>query len=119
MDIPQEFIVTASYTKNERNGEYYQHFGIVKSLMSLYGDKEEDLRTVKLAVVPGVNLDNRKETTKVDYWGYWNYETQRLSIIYPSFIQFSVCFPYGAKAEEETNRGKCLNLKVVEVLPYK
>jgi hypothetical protein len=30
----------------------------------------------------------------------------------------SIKILYGAKAEEETNRGKCLNLKIVEVLPY-
>lgn len=116
--IPNRFTFTAAYKNSERTGEYYQHFGIHTSLLSIYGVKPDELRTVTLEVIPEVNLENRKETNDVDYWGFWNNETERLSLIYPSYIQFAVCFPYGPKAEEEVGRGKCLNLKVVDVQPY-
>lgn len=116
--IPSEFTLTASIKNDSKHGIYYQHFGIHHGFLGIYGVKEEDLRTVKLEVIPDVNLDNRKETSDPDYWGYWNFETKRLSLIYPSFIQFQVCFPYGPKAEEERNRGKCLNLRIVDVQPY-
>ena len=117
--LPNEFVVTASIKRSEKHGEYYQHFGIHHSLLSLYGVKVEDLCRVRFEIIPDVNLDNRKETNDIDYWGLYNFEEKRLSLIYPSYIQFYVCFPYGPKDEETRGRGKCLNLKIVEILPYK
>ena len=117
-NIPTEFILTAAYVDSKKNGEYYNHFGIHHSLLSIYGVTEENLRRVKLQIIPEVNLENRKETNDVDYWGLWSYEKQQIMLVYPSFIQFYVCFPYGPKDEENRGRGKCVNLKVVEVLPY-
>lgn len=116
--IPTEFITTCSIRRDSKHGEYLQHFGIHHSLLSIYGVKEEDLRTVKLIVNPDVNLSNREETNEPDYWGFWNYETKRLSLVYPSYIQFAVCFPYGPKSEEDVNRGKCLNLKIATLTFY-
>jgi hypothetical protein len=116
--IPNQFVVTASIKKSEKHGEYYQHFGIHHNLLSIYGVTVKDLRRIKFEIIPNVNLENRKETDAVDYWGLYNFEQEKLMLIYPSFIQFHVCFPYGAKNEEDRGRGKCLNLKIVEVLPY-
>jgi len=116
--IPNEFVLSAAYYKSEKHGEYYHHFGIHSSLLSLYGVEESDLRKIKLRIIPEVNLENRKESNEPDYWGLYDFNDKKLKHVYPSFIQFEVCFPYGPKVEEDIGRAKCLNLKVVEVLPY-
>jgi len=116
VEIPNTFVTTATFNGGRK--PCYEHFGIVPSLASVYGNKPEEIRTVTLEVVPNVTLDNRQETDEVDYWGFFNFETKRLSLIYPHFISFQVCFPYGPKSEEEVGRGKCLNLKIIKVEPY-
>ncbi len=116
LNIPNEFTVSAVLYKSQKNGIFYRHFGITVASVAIYGDNPKDIRILKLGVISGVNLDNRKDKDCADYWGFWDYETKSLIIIYPSFIQFQVCFPYGPKAAEKAKQGKCLNLDVIEIL---
>jgi len=46
------------------------------------------------------------------YWGWWNSEDNSFHFVFPSRLQVDMCFPYGAKAEEERGRGKMMPVNV-------
>ena len=47
------------------------------------------------------------------YWGWQDTDSEDCSMIQPTWVQFSVCFAYGVKAEEEAGRGRRVNLTLV------
>lgn len=51
-----------------------------------------------------------------DYWGWQDTGKDKYCMIYPSWVQFTVCFPYGYEALEERGEGKAVRLLVVEIL---
>ena len=70
-----------------------------------------------------VNVELHKDQTPetkntgfgIDYWGWQRTIEKDLIMIWPSFPQFSMCFCYGYKSEEERGRGKAYRLSVEEV----
>jgi hypothetical protein len=40
------------------------------------------------------------------YWGWWDEEQKRFSIVYWRRMQVEICFTYGYKIEEEQGKGK-------------
>lgn len=47
------------------------------------------------------------------YWGWEDAEKPgRFSMIWPSFVQLQVCFPYGIDIEEKKGKGRRVQLRV-------
>lgn len=49
------------------------------------------------------------------YWGWWDAEQDKFSMIYLSKFLLAMCFPYGIRAEEEAGKGKALRFRIEEV----
>lgn len=92
------------------DGQSYTHFGIVPSFSSIYGDKEEDIRELKVSEV-----QSEDEKDGADYWGWYDYTNKKFSMIYPKRFLLNMCFPSGIKATEEAGRGKAYRLKIINV----
>lgn len=54
---------------------------------------------------------NRMEEIK--YWGWLESDTGVVSMIYPSFVQFQICFPYGIEVAEKRKEGIRCYLKLL------
>lgn len=49
------------------------------------------------------------------HWGWLETGADGPTMIWPSHAQFSVCFPYGYRAEEEAGKGRAVRLAVTRV----
>lgn len=106
------------YTKNAIfNNNHYHHFGIHPITASLYGDKVEDIKKVSFIIDDDqtVKKDNfvGGGKDKADYWGWFDYEQNDFTMIYPQRFLLDMCFPAGIKATETFNQGKSYRLKII------
>lgn len=51
------------------------------------------------------------------YYGWHAKEDRFYSMIFPSYIQFKICFPYGHEIEEEKGHGRMIRLSIEEIMP--
>ncbi len=52
------------------------------------------------------------EDSQGDYWGWLASDAAEPSMVWPSKVQFTMCFPYGPEAEVKRGKGKILRLRV-------
>lgn len=88
---------------------YYTHFGINSVTARVWGNKPSDVIKVRMMIAP-----DQTESEPPDYWGWWSYTDKRFHMIWPSKAQFSICFPYGYKANEKRGEGKAYRLIVIK-----
>ena len=51
-----------------------------------------------------------------NYWGWLDAsDPTAYTMIWPSEVQFDICFTYGPKVEEDRGRGRKVNLTVTEI----
>ena len=91
----------------------YTHFGIHPMIASLYGDDPKDIINVKIEI----SKDQKKPNPEgpyvgADYWGWYDFEKKKFTMIYAQYFLLNMCFPYGLKTEEERNIGKAYRLLV-------
>ena len=109
------FKMTATLNKS---GRFYQHFGIRPVLVSLYGDKVEDIRELTMKISEDQTIP-KGVIKEPDYWGWYDNDKKLFSImIYAQRFLLEMCFPYGLKAEEDAEKGKAYRLEIVNVEPY-
>lgn len=118
-DCPKVFDMTATWF--EKAG-WYTHFGIHPVTASLYGNKVEDIINIRCTVIEGVSGINRDRTKDKDqvYWGWfefdeWYNKDKSVSLIYPCFMLFNMCFPSGAETMEKLNQGICLSFTIERI----
>ena len=106
-----EFEITAVWDE-----KCYHHFGIHPNLISLYGDKVEDIETITMRISDDQSVpESKQKQEEVDYWGWYDNEDKRFTnMIYSAYFILEICFPAGIKATEESGRGKAYRLEVVE-----
>lgn len=103
-------------TKNTHNGvDYFTHIGIHKDHISMWGIKSVN-EVYDLVFEIHENQEKSKNYNDIDYWGWFDYGTNKVSMIYPSYNLFSICFPYGIDVEEKCNKGKAYRLKLVKII---
>jgi len=107
----ENFSTTATLN---RSGKYYQHFGIRKELVSLYGDNAEDIVEVELKISTDQSVPEGT-TEGADYWGWYDKDKGFGQMIYAQYFLLNMCFPYGIKASEERGQGKAYRLEIVNV----
>ena len=106
----ENFKITATLNKN---GKFYEHFGIHNVLASLYGNKPEDIVKLEMHISEDQTIPPSDQSMNPDYWGWYDFEEQKFTMIYAKRFLLEMCFPYGIKAEEEKNRGKSYRLLII------
>lgn len=106
-----EFEITAVWDE-----KHYQHFGIHPNLVSLYGDKVEDIETITMKVSDDQSIPEPNEKQEVaDYWGWYDFVDKRFTnMIYSARFILGICFPCGIEITEESGRGKAYRLEVIK-----
>lgn len=103
---PQE-VVLYGHEYEGRNGKYLLHL-------------EEDPRGTRMydygAPVLRVEARLAAEGEEPTLFGWWDYE--RVSMVWPSRVQFEMCFPYGSKVEVAAGAGRPIQLVVTKIEPY-
>lgn len=89
-----------------------KHFGISQLSASLYGDKIEDIISVKFRLANEQGIP-KEITYSPDYWGWYCFERRDFSLVWPSFMSLDLCFPSGIKGAEEAGKGKAYRLEVI------
>ena len=59
---------------------------------------------------------NDPKVNEPDYWGWWDAEDKKFTLIWPKHFLLEMCFPYGTKAEEERGKGKIYRVNVKTVI---
>lgn len=118
-EVPPSRVVPGSsmqlYAERIQRGNYvtYSHFFNAKFLVEMCGAEENDI----------VRVDIRERTEydePSEHWGWESWDERdgeiRYCMIWPSFLQLDMCFPYGSKAATEAGQGRPVNLVVTEIL---
>lgn len=74
-----------------------------------------ELHGLPYPIVPVAVREVTDDDPAATHWGWLRTGGDTPSMIWPSHAQFSVCFPYGYRAEEEAGRGRMVRLAVEEV----
>lgn len=91
----------------------YHHFVIHPVTASLYGNSEEDIETVIMTIAENQEViphEKDKHINESDYWGWFNYDSEKFTMIYPKRFLLSMCFPSGIEGEESAGTGKAYRL---------
>jgi len=100
------------------NGRHYVHFGIHPTTASLYGNRREDIveLTMRLAEDQEVpkHTSGPKSNPNADYWGWYEDDIGKFTLIWQAYMLLEMCFPYGMKVEEDKGRGKAFRLEIVQ-----
>lgn len=110
----ENFKITATLNKN---GRFYEHFGIFPQIVSLYGNRVEDIVEIEFKIStdqtkPEANNNNMNP----DYWGWYDNDKQAFSMmIFAQYFLLNMCFPYGIKASEEHGEGKAYRLEIQNI----
>jgi hypothetical protein len=105
-------ITTAVFEKN-----IFRHFGIHPKTANLYGDDPSSIVNVELSVAEDQSAASSKENQEAepDYWGWYDFQQKRFSMIYAKYFLLNMCFPAGIKPAEEAGQGKAYRLNVKEL----
>jgi hypothetical protein len=97
--------------------DHYRHFGIHPKTAMLYGDNPSEIVNVELSVAEDQSEVSAEEHTKKepDYWGWFDENQKRFTMIYPKYFLLNMCFPAGVKPAEEAGQGKAYRLNVKEI----
>jgi hypothetical protein len=84
------------------HGNFYNHFGISKISAALYGDEVSDIDTVEITFAEDQTIDARAN----EYWGFYDFERSKLSLIYAAYVLLDMCFAYGVNAAEHVKHSR-------------
>ncbi len=88
------------------------HFGIRDMTSSLYGYKPKDILEVDMVISEDQTLpENDNDRTEPDYWGWYDNDDKRISMMYSARFLLDMCFPYGIKASEKAGQGKAFRFE--------
>lgn len=76
--------------------------------------------TAMCGVAPILEVEARlvaDDDPAATHWAWINTGESDPRMIYPAWVLFSICFPYGPKAEVESGKGRIVRLAVTEVAP--
>lgn len=97
---------TKEYRRQDGKFYYTNIFSTIKSVKMCIAEP---------APIFKIDVIETKEIDENSYYGWLEFEDSNISYIYPHLTLFSVCFPYGYKAEEERGIGKLIRVKIIEL----
>ena len=107
------FIKTGVLRRSVGNIKYFTHFGINPKYRSIYGvSYDETIYEIEFEI--DTNQEHPNISNGIDYWGWLNNgDTEdKMTMIWPTLVQFRACFPYGFETEEACGKGKAYRLKI-------
>ncbi len=110
--MKKTFEVTCVFDKDEK---YYEHFWINEKIAFFYGNKPEEIVTIKMKVSKNQKLKSFEEgklSQENDYWGWYDFEEKKFRLIWHKRLFLEMCFP-DMKASEEAKHGKAYRLEIV------
>lgn len=100
--------------RNERDGQVY--YDAIYS--SPFGTKMHGAGEIyELTFIIMDDKEISKEQNTVEYWG-WLTDDNRVSMVFPAYFLFNMCFPNGAKKTEEFGDGERVKLELVDEKIY-
>lgn len=100
-------------TNPQTNETYFHNIGLHPKHRYMYGIKpDEDIYEVEF------ELHNDQETKPnwkaQEYWGWLDTgnDIDKMTMIFPNYSLFFMCFPYGVEPLEQKGRGKSYRLNV-------
>lgn len=94
------------------SGDHYQHFGIHPITANLYGNRVDEIVNLTMVISNDQTVPVHDTSMVADYWGYYDYDDKRFSLIYPKHFLLNMCFPNGIKACEDAGQGKAYRLEI-------
>lgn len=88
------------------NGTYLAHLG-ERRWVEIHGLEEP--------IVPVQVREVEHDDPAGTHWGWLGTGKDTPTMIWPSRVQFNMCFPYGPAVEAEHGKGRILRLAVTEV----
>lgn len=95
------------------NKDHYYHFNIHPATASMYGDKVEDIEALIIEAADDQSLPDDKNMA-TDYWGFYDFDKGKFTMVYPQRFLLNMCFPTGIKGSEEYGEGKAYRLNVTK-----
>jgi hypothetical protein len=103
------------YGHKEVNKDGEEYFTAIYA--SPFGTKMHGTGDIyELTFVISDNKDISKEG--IEYWG-WKTDDNKVSMVFPAYFLFNMCFPAGAKKAEEDEEGERVKLTLVGVELFK
>jgi hypothetical protein len=101
--------------RNERDGQVY--FNAIYA--SPFGTKMHGAGEIyELTFIILDDKEISKDQNAIEYWG-WLTDDNRVSMIFPAYFLFNMCFPAGAKKTEEMGgEGERVKLELVDEKIY-
>lgn len=109
----KSFITTAVF-----QGQYYHHFNINKETSMLFGDNPKDIIEVEVSVHEDqtpIKPNSEIDSSKPDYWGFWDNDKKLMWHIYPAYFLLDMCFPSGLELVEQRGGGKAYRLNIKQL----
>ena len=93
---------------------HYKSFGVHPNFAELYGVKESEIVEIELEIHEDQtpDSDNTGKVMEADYWGWFDKDRQKFTLIWPKYFLLNMCFPSGIKGAEGANQGKAYRLKI-------
>lgn len=101
-------------TAVEKNNTLY-HFGIHSKTAMLWGNTPDQIVDVEFKISRDQKREDRKG--EVDYWGWYDEKEGKFSVtmIFPSYLQLFICFPFGIDKAEEAGQGMAYRLDIISI----
>lgn len=93
------------------NRGYYENIGITENGASLYGCDVSQIEHITFEVSEDQSEAKPKNQ---EYWGWFDSRFQDWTLIFPTYYQLCVCFPYELSELEEYGHGKAYRLNLVK-----
>lgn len=99
-----------------KKAKHYAYFHITSQNALLYGSTVDEIIKVKLRIAKDqtVPKEQLKDLPDVDYWGWFDFESDSITLIFQQYFMLDVCFANGIKAAEDAGKGKAYRLEVIE-----
>lgn len=97
----------------------WMHYGEIPYYTNIYPSVEQvRMCTDHAETIYAVDVKEASESDNTPYWG-WLDNDGNISMVYPRFISFEICFPYGVKAEELKGEGRATRVFITEICEIK
>lgn len=83
-----------------------------KQYVEMKGAPLSNIVQVEVSIHPDQSVRESKEP---NYWGWLATGSDTFQFIWPSYAQFSMCFPYGWQIEAEKGEGQAYRLQLNEI----
>ena len=93
------------------NRGYYENIGITEKCAFLYGRDASQIEHIVFEVSEDQSEANPQT---MEYYGWFDNKEQDWTLIFPSYYQLCVCFPYELSELEERGDGKAYRLNLVK-----